>query len=389
MVGVQMTIALARTTAFPFLALFLIEMGVHPLSAVALWTGATVSIGFFMAAVLSPIWGMMADRVGRKAMVLRAMTATTISSALFALSNAAWQVFLLRALLGGVSGFNASATALVASQVPEGRLGFALGWMATGEVVGSLIGPLIGGVLADRFHAFRPVFFITAILAALAALSCLLLVRERFEPPPVPIGARAPIWKQFAELMRHPTLAPMFMVVLLAQVCTLGMEPMVPLFLRSLVDPGWVATAAGISAAATGLADMLASPWLGKRSDRIGYRRVLMISLAGAALFTIPLGLAPNYATFVSMRFGVGLFLGGILPTANAWIGRMFPPDRRGQVYGMTSSASFLGMAVGPILAAAVVAHFGFIAVFATMGAVMLVNLTWVAKAAGEDAHAR
>ena len=128
-----------------------------------------------------------------------------------------------------------------------------------------------------------------------------------------------------------------------------------------------------------GLADLIASPFLGKRSDRIGYRRVLLISLCGVAAFTIPQAFAHTIGAFIALRFGVGLFLGGVLPTANALIGRIFPIERRGQVYGIASSATFLGMFAGPLFGGLIAARFGFEAVFMSIACMALLNFAWVA----------
>src|SRR5207248_1052724 len=127
-----------------------------------------------------------------------------------------------RIIMGAVSGFGAATTALVATQVPEERLGFALGWLATADVIGSLIGPLLGGLLADYLHNYRYVFFVTAAIAAAAAAIAFFFVHERIIPAPAEESARTPFWRQLGELVRHPALAPMFLVVLLAQACTLG-----------------------------------------------------------------------------------------------------------------------------------------------------------------------
>ena len=168
----------------------------------------------------------------------------------------------------------------------------------------------------------------------------------------------------------------MFVVVLLAQVVAFGVQPVVALFVRDLAgNAPWLATAAGLAFAVTGLADLIASPFLGKRSDRIGYRRVLLISLGGVAGFTIPQAFVHSVAAFIALRFGVGLFLGGVLPTANALIGRIFPVERRGQVFGIISSATFMGMFAGPLLGGTIAAHFGFETVFLTLGCMALANL--------------
>lgn len=378
MVGMQVTVSMARSIAFPFLPLFLIQLGVRPVQSVEMWAGSITSIGFLLAALFAPVWGTLSDRVGRKAMVIRSSVAICVCTALLGFATQAWEVFLLRALTGIFSGFSASAMALVGTQVPEDALGFSLGWMATGGLVGSLIGPIIGGILADQLHDFRTMFLFTSVGALIVALGCAGLVREERSAGAWSARERKPFWLALREVAVHPGLAPMFMVILLAQVCALGVSPVIAILVTQLVHGPGVATFAGAAVAVTGLADVIASPWLGKRSDRIGYRRVLLISLAGAALFTLPQSFAGSIWVFLALRFGVGIFIGGVLPTANAWIGRMFSREERGRVYGLTSSATLLGQAVGPLLGGVVAARFGIDTVFLVIGSLMIVNLVWV-----------
>src|SRR6201997_721197 len=113
-------------------------------------------------------------------------------------------------------------------------------------------------------------------------------------------------------------------------------------------------------------------------SDMIGYRRVLLICLLGASLTTLPQAFTDSYWVFTAQRFAVGLFIGGILPTANALIGRLVPRAERGTVYGITASAMFLGNSMGPLTGGAVAAAFGLRWVFLVTAAVLLANLIWV-----------
>lgn len=379
MVTVQALMSFAFSVSGPFLPLYIIQLGVKPIAAVSAWAGIIASVNFLAAAIFSPIWGGIADRTGRKLMVVRSCLAIALFTGLMGLVQNVWQLFGARAAMGIFSGFSAAAIAMVGTQVPEESLGFSLGWMTTGQLVGGLCGPLFGGLLADKLHDYRLVFFATSFFALAAAAVCIFFVRERFERPAAPLR-RASFFAALREVVTHPRLAPMFVVVLLAQVVAFGVQPIVALFVRDL--PGtatWLATAAGAAFAVTGLADLIASPFLGKRSDRIGYRRVLLISLAGVVAFTIPQAFVHSIGAFIALRFGVGLFLGGVLPTANALIGRIFPLERRGQVFGITSSATFLGMFAGPLIGGTVGAHFGFDAVFLTIGLLALANLVWVA----------
>ncbi len=379
MVIVQAVMSGSYQISSPFMPQFIIQLGVHPLAQVEYWTGAILAISSIFSAVASPFWGNLSDRWGRKAMVLRSSIAVGITMGLTGLCQDIWQVVATRVLMGLFSGFSASAMALVATQVPEENLGSALGWLATGQIAGSLIGPLVGGLLADQIRDYRAVFFYSAAGIILIGVSLTLLVREGFERGELS-KTRVSMWKQFAGVARHPDLAPMFVVILLAQVTAIGLTPILPLYIESIVgNVSWVGTATGAALAVTGLAGLMAAPFLGRRGDESGYRPVLLASLAGAALFTLPQAIVANIWAFIGLRFGVGIFLGGILPSANAIIGRIARPEERGQIYGITSTAQFLGRFIGPLLGGIVAAHFGFSAVFFVFGGLMLANLIWVA----------
>ncbi len=379
MVAMQAIMAASFSMSLPFMPFFLLQLGVAPTERVLLWAGLIVSVQAFTVALASPFWGALADRTGRKAMVQRCCLTTTLFYGLCVFAHNEWQLFAIQAVCGLFGGFSAASMTLVGTQAPEGRLGYALGWLTTGQLVGSLVGPLIGGALADHLHDYRSVFVFTALGALAAALIVTAFVREDFVRPQSSARDRTPLREQIAEVARHPTLLPLLFVLLLAQMTTQAASPAIPLFIRSMVgDVSWLATAAGAAIAIVGVGGMIASPFLGRHGDRVGYRTILIVSLAGTALFTFPQAFAPNLWTLVALRFGLGLFLGGILPAANALIGRVFPRERRGRIYGITSSASYFGLARGPAIGGLVAAHFGFAAVFLVVGSLILINLAGV-----------
>jgi len=253
--------------------------------------------------------------------------------------------------------------------------------MATGQMAGSLIGPLIGGAVCDALHDYRMVFFMTTggtfVCAALVAR----FVHEGFARPAPSERPRAPVWKQLADIMRHPEMTPMFAVVILGQVTVFAVNPVITLHVQEMVGASaYLATFAGATFAVIGIGDLIASPFLGKRSDQIGYRRVLLIATAGAALFTIPQAFVTNIWLFMALRFGVGLFLGGVIPTAYAWIGRIFPVEQRGLVYGISYSASFLGQFLGPSVGGLLASRLGIPSVFVATGLLMLANCLWISR---------
>jgi len=380
MAGIQFMMSLALTVIGPILPIFLPQIGVENRHAVEFWAGILNSCGFLIAAFVSPLWGRLGDKHGRKLMVLRSSFAICVFTALMSLSQNVWELFALRAAMGGFSGFSSTAIALVASRAPADRLGFALGWLSTAQLTGGLIGPVVGGALADYTGSCRYAFVWTSVLAGLALLIAWRIVPEGVLE--VRRRGKMGVVASFKMLARTPGLMPLFLILLLAQFAVRAVLPVITIFVQGLSHTGGdVATLAGVAFSITALADLIASPFLGKRSDRLGYRRVLIICLAGAALTTLPQIFVTNYWVFLAERFGVGIFIGGILPTANALVGRLAPAGDRGLIYGMTASATFLGGFLGPFTGGAVASLFGPRFVFLLTSLVLAANLVWVMTA--------
>jgi MFS transporter, DHA1 family, multidrug resistance protein len=389
MVGIQFVMTMSFSMLTPIMPLFLPVLGVQPESAVDLWSGILAGTTSFVAAFASPLWGRLADRHGRKLMLLRSSVAVGLFAGLMGAAGNVWQLFACRAMMGAFAGFSSTAIALVAGQAPEDRLGFALGWLSTGQLAGSLIGPLLGGGLADATGSYRIPFFCTAVIVLLSTSLVWFGVHERFVAAPQGRGRRA-FMSSLIAVARSPGLLALFFVLLMAQFGVRTVQPVITLYVKQMMGlrPD-IATLSGIAFSITGLADVITSPFLGKRSDVLGYRRVLLICLFGATVATLPQAFADSYWSFTALRFAVGMFIGGILPTANALVGRLVPRAQRGTVYGITSSAMFLGNSLGPLSGGAVAAAFGLRWVFLVTGAVLLANLIWVYCRVPEYADAR
>lgn len=378
MVGVQFVITVAFSVLTPIMPLFLPDLGVVGEDRIVMWAGVLAAATPLIAAFVSPFWGALADRHGRKPMLLRSGIAIAVFTLLMGLAGNVWQFLLWRALMGAFAGFSAAAIALVASQVPEQKLGYALGWLSTGQLVGGLVGPVVGGVVADIFDSYRVPFYFTAALTFVVVLLVQFGIHENFTKPEK-TQARRSMLGSFRMLLKGPALLPLFLVLLLAQFAVRAVQPMVTLFVQDLVgNVAALATLAGAAYSITGLADLMASPFLGKRSDQIGYRRVLLICLLGATLTSAPQAFAHSYWVFLAERFGLGMFIGGILPTANALVGRLVARADRGTVFGLTASATFLGNSLGPLVGGGVGASLGLRWVFVLPAVLLFANLFWV-----------
>jgi DHA1 family multidrug resistance protein-like MFS transporter len=377
MVAVQFTMSVAFSIVQPVMPLFLPDLGVSSDSAVDMWAGVLAAATSFVAIFTAPFWGNLSDRYGRKLMVLRSTLGIAVFTMLMGLAQSPWHMLALRAGMGALAGFSSASVIMVATQVPEKRMGYSLGWMSSGQLVGSLVGPLIGGVIADVTGSYRLPFFVAGVIG-LGAFLMTLLVPEQFTKP-AESSRKAGLIASLAALLRAGGLLPVIMVMIMGQFATQAVGPVVTLFVRDMLgNRPDIATLGGLAFAATCLAGVLAVPFLGKRGDTFGYRKVLMLSLGGAALFSFPQALPLGYWAFVIERFGLGLFVGGVLPAANALVGRLANPAQRGLVYGMTSSAYFLGNTLGPLMGGTVAATFGINWVFAATATLLTANLIWV-----------
>jgi DHA1 family multidrug resistance protein-like MFS transporter len=363
----------------PFLPFFVAELGARDLRSQVLWAGAINAGGAAVMAITAPLWGALADRYGRKLMVLRAMVAGSLTIGLMALATSPWQLFVLRLVEGGFTGTVTASTTLAASTVPRERLGFGLGLMQMAVFSGSAVGPLIGGVLADQI-GYRATFVLAGSLLLVSALLVAFLVEERFEPPPRRAGhgeTGGETWR----LLLAPALLGIVVSLFALRAASMALQPIVPLLVAQLArGSSAVNSLAGLAMGVSGMTSAVASVGLGRLSDRIGQRPLLIASGALAAATFLPLGLTTQVWQVIVLQALFGIASGGMLPTANALVARLTPEGRRGTIYGFTTTASSLGAFVGPLVGTALAAALGLHAPFLVIGLALAVTVAWVAR---------
>ena len=381
----QLMAMIAFSSVMPFLPLYVQELGVTDLRQVAFWAGLLGSSAAISMAIMAPIWGNLADRHGRKLMLVRSMFGGGAVVGAMSLVRGVHELLLLRTVQGSLSGTVTAARVLAASIVPAERLGFAMGLMQTAVFVGSSAGPAFGGLLSDRY-GYRATFVFTGVTLALSGIAVSLLVRERFERPAATAKASGSSLILGVRLvLRSEQLLAMIVSLFLVQVAGMVISPILPLFIQSLSAPDQpVASTAGIIMGTTAGSSALAAIVLGRVSDRVGYRRILMVCAVGAGLLYVPQIFVRSTWELLALRAVLGLFMGGVMPTAMAIIGIVTPPESRGWVYGLTASASSLGNAVGPMLGATVTATLGLRSVFAVTAVFLTVVGLWVARVVRE-----
>jgi MFS transporter, DHA1 family, multidrug resistance protein len=360
----------------PFLPLYLEELNVHG-PAVELWSGVIFSANFIVMAIFSPIWGGLSDRIGRKPMMLRSAFGMGLVVWLMGLVTSAPQLLGLRLLQGIASGFIPAANAYVAGIVPRERSGQALGILGTGATAGMILGPLVGGALS-RWVGYRPIFFLTSISCLITGVVVLLTIREKVTPVARKKGDG--LVGDFRLVAQYPVILAMMVVLFMNTFSMLTAEPILARFLQTLNAPAaWVSFLSGVVFSMTGVSNLLVAPVSGRLSDRFGSKRLLVVCLAGASLLYVVQGLATATWQMIVLRCLLGIFTGGLMPAVSSLIVRTAPRELQGRIFGMTSSAIFLGNTVGPLVGGVLAANFGVRAVFPVTGALLLLDLAWVA----------
>lgn len=362
----------AFSLIMPFLPLYIETLGVTGHESLNMWSGLVFSITFLFSAIASPFWGGLADRKGRKLMLLRSALGMAIVMVLMGFAQNIWQFLILRALLGLLGGFVPNANALIATQIPRNKSGWALGTLSTGAVSGALIGPLVGGVLADSY-GLRPVFFITACVLFLCFLMTLYFIREQF----VPVNKKDMLNRKqvFASLKNPKLVLCLFVTTLIIQIATGSIAPILTLYVRELAgNTQNLAFISGMIASVPGVAALMSAPRLGKLGDRIGPERILVAMLALSVLLLIPMAFVQTPLQLGILRFLLGACDGALLPAVQTLLIYNCTNQVAGRVFSYNQSFRDVGNVTGPLLGAAVSASYGFRTVFFVTAMVVLFN---------------
>lgn len=376
----QFLVMAGMTMIVPFLPLYLQELGLHDPHSVATWAGVIFAGNFVTSFIFQPIWGGLADRYGRKVMLLRSGFGMAIVMTLMGLSTSAWHLLLLRLLNGTVSGFVPAGVALMSATTPREKVGFAMGTLQSGSVAGSILGPFLGGLLAE-WIGFRNIFFVTGATLFAASLLAAVLVKETFDTKKALQKPKQSMLAAFNELRRISQLPSLYSVTFLIQFSLLSVMPLLPLFVQQLHGQDeMLAFYAGLVGSVTGFSNMIASPIFGKLSDRIGPEKILVTCLLGAAVASVPQAFVHNVWQLCTARFFLGIFLGGLLPTVNALIRKYTPNGMESRSYSFNTSALALGNMLGPVVGGAISGVMTIQQLFLVSAVLLLINGLWARK---------
>ncbi|MDD7565838.1 MAG: multidrug efflux MFS transporter [Streptococcus suis] len=361
------------TLVMPFISVFVEELGVGP-GQVEYYAGLAVSVNALAAALMAPIWGSLADRYGRKPMMVRAAFAMIFTMGGMAFVPNVFWLLALRVLNGVFTGYIPNATALIASQVPKDKTGYALGTLSTGAVAGNLIGPTLGGILAEMFGV-HTVFLLVGLLYAIVVLLTVFYIREDFVP--LKKGEEMSVKEVFEQVKDRQMLVGLFVTSMIIIAAAQAVVPILTLYVRHLGQTDNLLFVAGFIISLPGMASLVTSGYLGKIGDRIGNHRLLLIALTYSLLINVFCVFAENPFQLGLLRFMYGFGTGALLPSVNSLLTKLTPKEGISRIFSYNQLFNNLGSVVGPMMGSAVAAHMGYDWVFYLSSGLVLFNLIW------------
>jgi len=337
--------------AMPFLPFFIAELGTYDKGQQAFWAGVVLGVTGITLSLFAPVWGVLADRYGRKVMVCRAMFAGTIVLLLMSMVRSVGQLVACRLLQGAFTGTNAASIALVASVTPQRKSGLTLGMMQAAVFIGTTIGPLFGGVVAD-LYGYRVAFRAGALVIFLGGLLILLFVRENFTPPDDEKDGPPASFRDILAISGFlSAVAIMFGVNLSNSM----VNPSFPLIVRDILPSAEnLNSITGFFLAAAALAGALSAAVLGHMGDKWGQKKILIACCITATIASAGHFFASSISSLFIVRILFGFSVAGMLPAAQTIIHKLIDKRRIGMAYGVATSLSMTGFALGPFFGGAI-----------------------------------
>jgi DHA1 family multidrug resistance protein-like MFS transporter len=337
----------------PFLPLYVRELGVTDPSRIALWSGLLAAVTPAVSGLLAPVFGRLADRYGRKMMLIRSLAGFTVIIAAMGLVTSVWQLFLMRFLQGLVAGFTPMAIAVASTAAPREQVSIAIGRVQAAQLLSTAIGPAVGGLTASHL-GIRPAFYVTSGMCAIALVALIVLFREGGPPESGDARTRRRS-TPLRDFIRYPNFLVVVGLLIVAQFIDRGLALLIPLHVAHMpgVDAA-VTSGTIISVAAMGGA---VSASLGPRlAQGFPVGRLLFVQLIVGGALCAAMALAHHWLALLIVRTLVALCFGSALTLAYTLGGMLVPSETRGAAFGWLAMGVQIGTATSPLTMGALAA---------------------------------
>lgn len=371
MVTFALMMSSSYTMLLPFLPIYMqSELGATA-DNVSLWSGVTYAITFAISAFVSPIWGKLSDKMGKKPMIIRASFLLAITYFLGGIVRTPFELFLVRAFQGIASGLWPACLVMMSACVPKNKIGISMGLMQSANICGGIIGPLLGGILATAF-GMRNSFYVGAVALSLITVTTILFIKEPPVAPEKEINKAQNT--SYLSFIKDKNILILLLCVCMTNLVILQIQPIVSLYVQQLShnsDKAVLLT--GFIMSLGGIAGALASPLWGKTGQKVGFYKTITLAFISAGLLMSLQGVPNSLVLFGLMQFLCGLGFSGIFPSANSILVLLTPPSSRGMGFGSLFSAQMIGGALGPVIGGVIVSFMSFNSVYIISGSILFI----------------
>ena len=364
-------LAICYTMIIPFLPVYLLELGVEQ-EQLAIWSGLSFSISFFIAAIMAPVWGRLADQHGKKLMAIRAGILIGLSYLWSAFVQDEYQFLLVRAFQGFANGFMPAAMTMVSLSVPKERVGTAMGIFQMGLVLGNTVGPLTGG-LTELAVGMRPVFMVAGITLFIVTAAIAIFVKEPQMESEASVKTTS-FSEDLQAAKQNKVLLHILGLYFLVQAVMLMLQPIVAIYVGELKGSmEGAAMLAGSILSGGGVMGMIMTNVWAAYGQRRGYFRAISYGLLGTGTVLLLQSLPFGLWWFGALQLLIGVFIVGIFPSLGSAMTVNTDPSVRGRVFGLATTSQQLGNMIGPLFASIVATYWGTSYVFLVAGIGMMI----------------
>lgn len=360
----------------PFLPFYVRSLGISDPGQVKFYTGLLNMAPAVTMAIAAPIWGKLADKYGKKPMILRAMFSAAFLIAGMGLAPNVYFLLVLRIFQGAFTGTVAASQTFVASYAPKEELAFSLGFMSSAQFLGYSIGPVIGGVTGDLF-GYRVSFLIGGIVMFLGALFTLFFLKEN--PEKVKAGRENSTKKEgLREGFRYffNLVGIVLFCIMLQRFLRSIFAPFMPLYLEELHGKENISSLTGLVEMFVSLATAIAGLTLTRLADKMNKNRLIMALLSISLVFVVGLRFfTKDFTSFTIIYTILFFFLGGIEPIMTSLSSERVNPGHRGSLFGIQAMLGSAGWMIAPLLGTFISIRFGYRALFTLMAITIMVNI--------------
>jgi len=337
----------------PFLPLYIRELGVTDPAMIALWSGLQAAVTPAMSGILSPVFGRLADRFGRKMMLIRSLVGFVVIVAAMGLVTSVQQLFLARVIMGLFAGFTPMVMALATTSAPKDKVPAAIGMVQSAQLLSVAVGPAIGGYVASHF-GIRYAFFATAGLCALALVGLIVLFQE---VAPAAGAARQPASKMpLSDVFKYPHFAVVMALLFVAQFIDRGLALLIPLQVAHLPGIEKIAAISGAIVSIGAIAATTSANVAARLAREVPAARILLIGLAIGGPLCAAMALPRGWPMLLVLRLLTGLCLGAAITLTYSLGAMIVPAEHRGAAFGWLGLGLQIGTAASPLASGAIAA---------------------------------